>query len=60
MIFQMSKKERLSNDEIADQLHISKKTVENHLTNAKAFIMKKLKDDRIIISLFFFWMLIKL
>jgi RNA polymerase sigma-70 factor (ECF subfamily) len=33
-IFIMSRKEELSNEEIAKQLKISKRTVENHLTQA--------------------------
>ena len=43
-IFQMSRKKGLNNEEIANELHISKRTVENHLTQA-------LKDIRKIISL---------
>ena len=43
-IFLLSKKEGLSNAEIAQKLRITKKTVENHLTNAKAFIRETLED----------------
>ena len=43
-IFQMSRKKGMNNEEIANELHISKRTVENHLTQA-------LKDIRKIISL---------
>ncbi|MDR2809096.1 MAG: RNA polymerase sigma-70 factor [Tannerellaceae bacterium] len=42
-IFTMSRKNGFSNDEIAEQLNISKRTVENHITQA-------LKDLREIIS----------
>lgn len=39
-IYKMSRNDGLSNDEIAQQLSISKRTVENHLTQALADIRK--------------------
>jgi RNA polymerase sigma-70 factor (ECF subfamily) len=39
-IFEMSRNEGLSNDEIAQKLGISKRTVENHITTALAAIRK--------------------
>lgn len=39
-IFKMSRKQGLSNEEIAQRLHINKRTVENHITNALAEIRK--------------------
>lgn len=39
-IFKMSRKQGLSNEEIAQRLQINKRTVENHITNALAEIRK--------------------
>ena len=52
-IFQMSVNENLTNEEIAEKLQISKKTVDNHLSSARAFLKKSLIDGRLISALFF-------
>lgn len=48
-IFRMSRKEGLSNEEIADQLHINKRTVENHITQALADLRKAIKSIYILL-----------
>jgi RNA polymerase sigma-70 factor (ECF subfamily) len=53
-IFQLSKTDGLANDEIAKQLGLSKRTVENHLYRALAFLKKHLKDEPLIGLLFFY------
>ena len=57
-IFILSKKEGLSNDEISAKLNITKKTVENYLTNAKSAVKKALIDEGLL-SLLFYWLFIK-
>lgn len=57
-IFLLSKKEGLSNDEISVRMNITKKTVENHLSNAKSFIKKALVDEGLL-TLLFYWLFIK-
>lgn len=57
-IFILSKKEGLSNDEISAKLNITKKTVENYLTNAKSAVKKALVDEGLL-SLLFYWLFIK-
>lgn len=52
-VFLLSKKDGLSNAEIAEQLNISKKPVENDLTSAKSFIKKALVDEGLLSVLFF-------
>lgn len=57
-IFLLSIKEQLTNEQIAEQLNISKKTVENYLATAKASLKKSLFDGRIL-SILFFWLFFK-
>jgi RNA polymerase sigma-70 factor (ECF subfamily) len=47
-VYLLSKKEGLSNSEIALKLKITKKTVENHLFKAKVFIRNMLIDEGLI------------
>jgi RNA polymerase sigma-70 factor (family 1) len=51
-VFLLCNKEGLSNGEISDKLHISKKTVENHLHRAKKFLKQAVEDERLITLLF--------
>lgn len=51
-IFQLSREEGLSHDEIADRLDISKNTVKKHLVNTLVFLKTKIYLGSIIGSLF--------
>lgn len=53
-IFRLSKEEGLSNDEIATQLNLSKRTVENQLYRAISFLKEKLGTASLPALLFFF------
>ena len=57
-IFQLHKNKGLTNLEIADQLQISKKTVENHLYKARSFL-KKVITDQGLLTFLFYWLFIK-
>ena len=57
-IYLLSKKDGLSNTEISTQLNIKNKTVENHLTRAKAFLRRALVDERLL-TILFYWLFIK-
>ena len=57
-IFLLSTKEQLTNEQIAQQLYISKKTVDNYLTMAKTFLRKSISDGHIL-SILFFWLFLK-
>jgi len=52
-IFLLSIKEQLTSEQIAQQLNISKKTVENYLAKAKTSLKKSLSNGRILSILFF-------
>jgi len=51
-IFMMSRKQGLTNEEIASILQISKKTVENQITLAKKYLRKRLGESSLVVLLF--------
>ncbi len=53
-VFHLSKKKGLTNDEIAQKLNISKRTVENHLYRALALLKKHFKQELIFALLLFY------
>jgi RNA polymerase sigma-70 factor (family 1) len=53
-IFRLSKEDGLSNEEIADQLNLSRRTVENQLYRAVSFLKEKINSGSIPALLFFF------
>lgn len=52
-IFKLSRQTGLSNGEIAEQLQISKKTVENQIYQSLKFLREQLKDESLVMILFF-------
>ncbi len=52
-IYLMSRKDHLTNKEIAARLSLSEKTVENQITNALRFIKEKLIDEYLLLLLLF-------
>jgi len=51
-IYHLSREEGLSNEEIAQALKISRKTVENHITLAMSYLREKLGQGSLIVLLF--------
>ena len=52
-IYLMSRKQHLTNKEIADQLSLSEKTIETQLYRALHFLRSKLANEIIALALFF-------
>ena len=57
-IFLLSVNGKLTTEQIAQQLNISKKTVENYMSKVKTSLKKSFSDGRIL-SLLFFWLFLK-
>lgn len=53
LVFRMSKEKGQSNKSIAEELNISVKTVEDHITKARRFIKEHLKDYGLVALLFY-------
>ncbi len=53
MVFKLSRNEGLSNSDIAKQMNIQKKTVENHLNLALKYLREKLQNHSFLVFLFF-------
>ncbi len=53
LIFKMSKEKGMSNKAIAEELQISVKTVEDHITKARHFLKKQLSEYGMIAILFY-------
>lgn len=53
-IFRLNREEGLTNDEIARKLNLSKRTVENQLFRAIAFLKKHFRTDSLFALLFFY------
>ena len=53
MVFKLSRNEGLSNSDIARQMNIQKKTVENHLNLALNYLREKLQNHSFLVILFF-------
>ena len=53
-IFRLSKEEDLTNDEIAKQLNLSRRTVENQLYRAVSYLKERLGTSSVTAFLFFF------
>lgn len=57
-IFLLSVNDQLTTEQIAQQLNISKKTVENYLSKVKTSLKKSFSDGRILLVLFFYLFLL--
>ncbi len=53
LVFKLSKEKELSNKAIAEELNISVKTVEDHITKARRFLRSRLTNHGLIAVLFF-------
>ena len=53
-IYHLSKEKGMTNDEIARELDLSKRTVENHLYRALTYLKENFKNDSFIALLFFY------
>jgi RNA polymerase sigma-70 factor (family 1) len=53
-IFRLSREEGMTNDEIASKLNLSKRTVENQLYRAIAFLKKHFRTDSLFAALFIY------
>ena len=53
-VFILSRTEGLSNKEIAQQMNISEKTVEDHVTHAIKHLKKTMKDMGMVSILYFY------
>jgi len=53
MVFTLSRNKGLSNSEIAEQMNIQKKTVENHLNLSLKYLREKLQAHSFLVILFF-------
>ena len=53
LVFKLSKEKELSNKAIAEELNISVKTVEDHITKARRFLKSRLTNHGLIAVLFF-------
>lgn len=54
-VFLLRKDKELSSSEIAKQLKLSKKTVENHLNRARTFLRKAMTEEGLL-SVLFYWL----
>lgn len=52
-VFHLSKKKGLTNDQIAQKLNLSKRTVENQLYRAISFLKENLKNESLVLLFFF-------
>jgi RNA polymerase sigma-70 factor (ECF subfamily) len=53
-VFNLSRKKGLSNDEIAEKMELSKRTVENQLYRAIGFLKEQLKNQSVLALLLFY------
>ncbi len=54
LVYILSRKKGFTNQEIAEQLNISKRTVETHLQHALKFLREKLDKNSLFFLLFFY------